>query len=185
MDDLDNGATAAIDPNGVIYFNVKKNATEYKVKTTAGRVVVGQWADLWFAFDYATNSPRIFVNGVLFTTASTEALLWNNTHSHMIIGNYNMGATVGQLRAAMDDFRLYRNSVITSDQVDNLTNNGLTITNIDPTQEVGVAIVNRVRLNSPLANSGVFVSADAAAGDVAAPMLSFTPTSFTTTSFTA
>jgi hypothetical protein len=184
MDDLDNGATAAIDSNGIIYFNVKKNAIEYKVKTLSGALVVGQWADLWFAFDNPTNKPRIFVNNVLYTTPSTEVLLWNNTHSHTIIGNYNMGATVGQLRAAMDDFRLYRNGVVTSDQVDNLSNNGLTVTNIDVTQERGVAIVNRTRLNKQLENTGVFVGADAEAGDVAAAKVSFTSDCFTSTCFT-
>lgn len=184
LDDLDNGATAAIGADGTVFFNVKKNGTEYKIKTTPGKVIVGQWADIWFAFDNPTNTPKIFVNDVLYTNPSTEALLWNNTHSHTIIGNYNMGATVGQLRAAMDDFRVYRNGVVTSDQVNNLSNNGLTVTGIDVTQERGVAIVNRTRLNKQLENTGVFVSADAEAGDVSAPKVSFTGDSFTSTSFT-
>jgi hypothetical protein len=184
MDDLDNGATAAIGTDGAVYFNVKKNAIEYKIKSAAGVIKANEWVDLWFAFNNATNSPKIFVNNVLYTTPSTEVLLWNNTHSHLIIGNYNMGATVGQLRAAMDDFRMYRNSVVTSDQVDNVLNNGLTVTDVDVTQERGVAIVNRTRLNKQLENTGVFVGADAEAADVPATKVSFTTDSFTSTSFT-
>ena len=78
--------------DGTIYFNVKKAGIEYKRKTSAGALKVNTWADLWFNFDTATNTPTIYVNNVAFTTASTETLLWNNKHSHFIIANYDLGA---------------------------------------------------------------------------------------------
>lgn len=184
LDDLDNGATAAIGPEGELYFNVKKNGTEYKIKSPAGVIRADNWYELWFSFDYAANAPRMFVNTVFYNQPSTEVLLWNNTHSHFIIANYNVGGATGQFRGAMDDFRLYRNGVTTSDQVQNMSNNGLTVTNIQPSQERGVAIVNRTRLNKEQQNTGMFVAADAESGDVPAAKVSFTGDSFTTTSFT-
>ena len=153
LDDLDNGATAAIGDDGTVYFNVKKAGIEYKVKTTTGKAIVGQWADCWFVFDSAANSPAIYINNVKYTDASTEALLWNNTHSHTILANYNMGATVGQFRGRMDDFRLYRGALVEDEQVDNFAGNGLTITgglSSPPNPDEGVFIVNRVKIDKQL-----------------------------------
>lgn len=184
MDDLDNGATAAVGDDGTVYFNVKKAGVEYKRKTSAGALKVNTWADLWFNFDSATNTPTIYVNNVAFTTASTEALLWNNKHSHFIIANYDLGAATGQYRGLLDDMRLYRNKLVTTQQVNNMETNGLTITavNVDATQ--GVAIVNRCKVDSKLENN-VFVAADVEPDDVAPTGLaSFTGASFTDLSFT-
>jgi concanavalin A-like lectin/glucanase superfamily protein len=184
LDDLDNGATAAVGEDGTIYFNVKKAGVEYKRKTTPGAMKVTEWADCWFNFNYATNTPTIYVNNVPYTNASTEALLWNNKHSHFIIANYDLGAVTGQFRGLLDDMRLYRNQVTTAEEVNNLSTNGLTITgvNIDATQ--GVAIVNRCKIGTKLDNL-VFVPADVEPGDVAPTgPASFTGISFTSTSFT-
>ena len=184
MDDLDNGATAAVGDDGTVYFNVKKAGIEYKRKTSAGALKVNTWADVWFNFDSATNTPTIYVNNTAYTTASTEALLWNNKHSHFIIANYDLGGATGQYRGLLDDMRLYRNKLVTTQQVNNMETNGLTITpvNVDATQ--GVAIVNRCKIDSKLENN-VFVAADVEPGDVAPTGLaSFTGASFTTLSFT-
>ena len=56
MDDLDNGATAAIGADGTVYLNVKKAGLEYKVKTAPGAVAVNTWADIWFTFSPSTNT---------------------------------------------------------------------------------------------------------------------------------
>ncbi len=187
LDDLDNGATAAMGSSGTVFFNVKKAGIEYKVKTAAGVVRPNEWADCWFVWNTATNTPTIYINNVKYTTASTEALLWNNTHSHTIIGNYNVGATIGQFRGRMDDFRLYRSGVVEDAQVDNFAGNGLTITgglDSPPSAEQGVFIVNRVKIDKKLENSNVFVPGDVETGDVPAATSSFTTTSFTATSFT-
>ena len=184
MDDLDHGATAAIGSDGTVYFNVKKAGLEYKVKTAPGAVAVNTWADIWFTFSPSTNSPAIYVNNRKYTTPSTENLIWNNKHSHTIIGNYNVGATTGQFRGRMDEWRLYRNMLATAQQVDNFDANGLTITpvNVDSTQ--GVAIVNRCKIDSKLEPSP-FKPSDIAP-EIIPPVgiVSFTPTSFTVTSFT-
>ena len=129
------------------------------------------WADCWFVWDTTTNTPAIYINNVKYTTASTEALLWNNTHSHTILGNYNMGATIGQFRGRMDDFRLYRGALVEDQQVDNMAGNGLTITgglNSPPNPEEGVFIVNRVKIDKQLENSNVYVIGDCEGGDVPA-----------------
>ena len=184
MDDLDNGATAAIGSDGTVYFSVKKAGLEYKRKTAAGAVAVNTWADLWFTFDYANNTPSIYVNNVKYTNTSTEPLLWNNTHSHTIIGNYNLGATTGQFRGRMDEFRLYRNMLVNDQQVDNLDANGLSITPITVDNTQGVAIVNRCKIDSQLIPSP-FVADDIEPTIIpGVPIVSFTPTSFTVTSFT-
>ena len=184
MDDLDHGATAALGSDGTVYLNVKKAGLEYKVKTAPGAVAVNTWADIWFTFSPSTNSPAIYVNNRQYTTPSTENLIWNNKHSHTIIGNYNVGATVGQFRGRMDEWRLYRNMLATAQQVDNFDANGLTITpvNVDSTQ--GVAIVNRCKIDSKLEPSP-FKASDIAP-EIIPPVgiVSFTPTSFTVTSFT-
>ena len=184
MDDLDNGATAALGSDGTVYLNVKKAGLEYKVKTAPGAVAVNTWADIWFTFSPSTNSPAIYVNNLKYTTPSSENLIWNNKHSHTIIGNYNVGATVGQFRGRMDEWRLYRNMLATAQQVDNFDANGLTITpvNVDSTQ--GVAIVNRCKIDSKLEPSP-FKASDIAP-EIIPPVgiVSFTGTSFTTTSFT-
>ena len=184
MDDLDHGATGAIGADGTVYLNVKKAGLEYKVKTAPGAVKVNTWADIWFTFSPSTNSPAIYVNNVKYTTPSSENLIWNNKHSHTIIGNYNVGATTGQFRGRMDEWRLYRNMLATAQQVDNFDANGLTITpvNVDSTQ--GVAIVNRCKIDSKLEPSP-FVVTDIAP-EIIPPVgiVSFTPTSFTVTSFT-
>ena len=184
LDDFDNGATAALGEDGTVYFNVKKAGLEYKRKTAPGAVRVNTWADIWFTFNYSTNTPTIYVNNVQYTTPSTEVLLWNNAHSHTIIGNYNVGATVGQFRGRMDEWRLYRNMLATTQQIDNFDANGLTITpvNVDATQ--GVAIVNRCKIDSKLEPSP-FKPSDIAP-EIIPPVgiVSFTGTSFTTTSFT-
>jgi hypothetical protein len=187
LDDLDNGATAAVGEDGTVYFNVKKAGVEYKVKSAAAALVVNSWADCWFTWNTATNTPAIYINNVKYTTASTEALLWNNTHSHSILANYNMGATIGQFRGRMDDFRLYRSALVDDTQVDTFAGNGLTITgglNSPPTAEEGVFIVNRVKIDKQLENTGIFVPADVESGDVPAAIASFTSTSFSSTSFT-
>ena len=187
LDDLDNGATAAIGSSGSVFFNVKKAGIEYKVKTAAGVVKPNEWADCWFVWDTATNTPTIYINNVKYATASTEALAWNNTHSHTIIANYNMGATIGQYRGRMDDFRLYRSALVEDAQVDTFAGNGLTITeglNSPPNPDEGVFIVNRVKIDKQLQNTGVYVPGDVASGDVPSATASFTTTSFTTTSFT-
>ena len=184
MDDLDHGATAAIGEDGTVYLNVKKAGLEYKVKTAPGAVAVNTWADIWFTFSPSTNSPAIYVNNRKYTTPSTENLIWNNKHSHTIIANYNVGATVGQFRGRMDEWRLYRNMLATAQQVDNFDANGLTITpvNVDSTQ--GVAIVNRCKIDSKLEPSP-FKPSDIAP-EIIPPVgiVSFTATSFTPTSFT-
>ena len=184
MDDLDNGATAAVGADGTVFFNVKKDGLEYKVKTAPGAVIVNTWADIWFTFSPSTNSPVIYVNNRQYTTPSTENLIWNNKHSHTIIGNYNVGATVGQFRGRMDEWRLYRNMLATTQQIDNFDANGLTITpvNVDSTQ--GVAIVNRCKIDSKLEPSP-FKASDIAP-EIIPPVgiVSFTATSFTPTSFT-
>ena len=61
-------------------------------------------------------------------------------------------------RGLLDDMRLYRNKLVTTQQVNNMETNGLTITavNVDSTQ--GVAIVNRCKIDSKLENN-VFVAA--------------------------
>ena len=131
LDDLDNGATAAVGEDGTIYFNVKKAGVEYKRKTTPGAMKVNTWADCWFNFNYATNTPTIYVNNTPYTVASTEPLLWNNKHSHFIIANYDLGAVTGQYRGLLDDMRLYRNQVTSTEQVNNMDANGLTITAVN------------------------------------------------------
>lgn len=151
MDDLDNGATAALGSDGTVYFSVKKAGVEYRRQTASGSVNTNAWCDLWFTFNYSTNTPAIYVNNVKYTTTSTEGLLWNNTHSHMIIGNYNLGPSIGQYRGKMDEFRLYRNTIVSDAQVDNLNTNGLTITDINVDETQGVAIVNRCKIDTPLA----------------------------------
>ena len=142
---------AALGSDGTVYFSVKKAGVEYRRKTASGSVNTNAWCDLWFTFNYSTNTPAIYVNNVKYTTASTEGLLWNNTHSHMIIGNYNLGPSIGQYRGRMDEFRLYRNTIVSDAQVDNLNTNGLTITDINVDETQGVAIVNRCKIDTPLA----------------------------------
>jgi hypothetical protein len=184
LDDLDNGATAAIGSDGTIYFNVKKAGLEYKRKTAAAAVAVNTWADLWFTFNNTTNTPSIYVNNVKYTTPSTEVLLWNNMHSHFILANYNLGAVTGQFRGRMDEFRLYRNMLTSDEQVDNFDANGLTITPVHVDSTQAVAIVNRCKIDSQLVPSP-FVATDIDPGIIPPTgIISFTSTSFTPTSFT-
>ena len=98
-----------------------------------------------------------------------------------------MGATIGQFRGRMDDFRLYRGALVEDAQVDNMAGNGLTITgglSSPPNPDEGVFIVNRVKIDKQLQNTGVFVPGDVESGDVPAATASFTTTSFSSTSFT-
>lgn len=184
LDDLDNGATAAVGEDGTIYFNVKKAGVEYKVKTIPGAMKVTEWADCWFNFNYATNTPTIYVNNVPYNVASTEPLLWNNKHSHFIVANYDLGAAIGQFRGLLDMMRLYRNQVTTGEQVNNFNTNGLTITAVNVNDTQGVAVVNRCKVDSKLENA-VFVPTDIEP-DIITPTApaSFTGISFTDTSFT-
>ena len=184
MDDLDNAATASIGPDGTVYFSVKKAGIEYKVKSTPAALVINQWADMWFTFDSTANQARMYINNFLHNTASSEVPAWNNTHSHFILANNNLGASAAQFRGRMDDFRLYRSAVVNSTDVDNLNNNGLTVTGIESTPEQGVFIVNRVKIDKKLDNTSVYVPGDVASGDVPAATASFTTTSFSSTSFT-
>ena len=108
QDDLDHGATAAIGSDGTVYFEVKKPGIMRRIKSGNGAVIVGQWADCWFVWDNNTNTATMYINNVLHNEASSEVLSFNNTHSHFILGNRNLGASVGQFRGRMDDFRLYR-----------------------------------------------------------------------------
>ena len=95
-----------------------------------------------------------------------------------------MGATVGQFRGRMDDFRLYRSAVVTSTDVDNLNNNGLTVTGIENTPEQGVFIVNRVKIDKKLDNTSVLFQEMLQAEMCQLPQHLYTTNSFTSTSFT-
>jgi Concanavalin A-like lectin/glucanases superfamily len=189
MDDLDNGAQARLGPDGTLYFTVKKAGVEYKVKTPTGVITASTSYVVWFVWDTNTNTPKIYVDNTGYTTASTTVFAWNNTHSHFILGNYNLGMTqalAGAFRGTLDEFRLYR-MVVSSTQVNNFDTNGFTITDAgtpDPTHPV--FIVNRVKIDSRAFTQEVYVEGDVILDDVLTDpaATSFTSASFTSTSFT-
>jgi hypothetical protein len=194
MDDLDNGAqaylrTGSADPNeGVIVFCVRKNGIEYEI-TNNVLLPAFNWYDVWFTFNYATNTPLIWVNSVSYNTPQADAMAWNNTHSDWIIGNWNFDNAKGNFVGVIDDFRFYRNKIVTSTEIGRMYANKLTITDIQITEFAGVFIIGKSRFGpgtgtGPAGND--YVDADYVDADyiVTGPVIdSFEDGSFDTGAF--
>jgi hypothetical protein len=159
QDDLNNGAHAILGPDGAVYFTVKKDNVRYKVRTDPGVISANAWHHLWFTFDKSTNSATIYANNIRYSTPSTVTEYWNNTHSHFIIGNSNTGSAGNPYRGRIDDFRLYRNGVVSQSSVQNMWDNQHTIEAIPVGDQYAVAIAGFVKLDEPL-NNNTFVTAN-------------------------
>jgi hypothetical protein len=164
MDDLHNGASVILGPDGTVYFNVKKDNIQYKVRSLPGAIATNAWYQLWFTYNKNTNDSSIYINNVRYNLSSTVNNTWNS-HSHWFIGNYNNGSAVAPFRGRIDDFRLYRNGVINTTAVTNMYQNNFTIETIPVGTDYSVGIVGFSRVASP-PNNDVFVMTDVVANDV-------------------
>jgi len=145
MDDLDNGAQAYLRPEGVVVFVVRKNGVEYQIRNSGAALQPQTWYDMWFTFNYATNTPLIWINNVSYNTAQGDGIYWNNSYNDWIIGNWNFGNSPGNFAGIVDDFRLYRNKVVTSTEVGRMWVNKLTTADITITDFSGVFIIGKSR----------------------------------------
>jgi hypothetical protein len=145
MDDLDNGAQAYLRPEGAVVFVVRKNGVEYQIRNLVAPLVAQNWYDIWFTFNYATNTPNMYINNLSNNTSHADIIAWNNKHSDWIIGNWDFGDARGNFAGIVDDFRFFRNKIVTSTEVSRMWANKLTIADITITDFIGVFIIGKSR----------------------------------------
>ncbi|UCF46183.1 MAG: hypothetical protein JSU89_03090, partial [Myxococcales bacterium] len=83
----------------------------------------GNWHMMTGVVDHVNKEVRGYHNGVLYDTVSFTSLSFNPT-ANWILGNYNNGGTGNDYDGYLDEFTIYENYVLTSNDIDDLYNLG-------------------------------------------------------------
>lgn len=162
MDDTSNRVRISWQNDGQLKFLVKRAGTDYKTRTNTASTTLN--TDYIFVFTYAVsgNVSKIYINGV-DTTTTTSSEGWNGSTTTAFIGISGNDTNGWFNPNFIQDFRIYRERVLTQQQVTNLQTNKVSITQF------------------PFGQGAI-------SDHCICPLLeteSFTDTSFTTTSYTA
>lgn len=162
MDDTSNRVRICTDENAQIKLIIKRAGTDYKVRTNNNALLPNTDYIIVLTYAVSGNVTKIYINGVdTATTASVEGYNGSTTTAFIAIAGNDVNGRLNN--NFLQEFRIYREKVLTQQQVTNLQTNKVSITNFAFGQ-------------------------GAIADHCICPQLeteSFTDTSFTTTSYTA
>lgn len=163
-DDADNAYALFVTPTNKAVFAVKFATTEYKVETPA-TLQEDTWYFIAATFDTASPTAKIYLNGTVSTTPFTGSVTYPfvNTNLHLFTNNYDYHiGDYGAFNGWVRDIRMWKEKVLTQQEITNFNINHNTISNIP--------------LGSVMIAGFVFVGGDMG-------LSSYTNTSFTDTSF--
>lgn len=128
-----------IEPTGTLYFHVRVNNNFFTVAVSSAFTSLNKWYRVGFTFDWYTNMPRIYINGVLASndtrTTYVGGLVLPSNLNMYISGNEI--ANTSRMSALMADFRYWKNKVLSADELTNLLQNGYSISDIQYVARVG------------------------------------------------
>lgn len=175
--------------NGNLYFHVRKANVFYTASKTFAFPAVNRWYKVACTFTSSTNTPRIYIDGVLSTDSVgtyTGNLQLPNVSTSLYLGSNDISGQ-SYLSGFISDFRYWREKILTQGEIDNWQQNGMTISFTLFPARAGVGNFSSVSEPAPPAPPG---SPPAPPTLPPAPppptpstLRSFTTTSFTTTSF--
>jgi hypothetical protein len=163
-DDTTNGYVLFITSSNKAVFSVKFNNTEYKVETPA-TLQEDTWYFIAGTFNSASPAAKIYLNGTLSTTAFSSSVTYPYVNTNLqLFGNGNDGhlGDKGDFSGWARDVRIWREKVLTQQEITNFNTNRNSISNI--------------ALGSVMIAGFTWVGGDML-------LSSFTTTSFSTTSF--
>src|SRR5215216_157588 len=118
-----------LEANGNLFFHVRIANVFYTASKTFAFPSVNKWYRLFCTFTRSTNTPRIYVDGALSTDAVTTyvgALTLPSTNTNLYIGSNDI-AGQSYLSGFLSDFRFWREKAVTSQEIGNIQQSGLTI----------------------------------------------------------
>lgn len=204
----DNGYAMAVTPDGHVVFTIWRNGTGLSVTTAAGVIVVNTTTDPITSYDLAVTvsmdgrgiptAAKLYVNNVGYTTITTShlPLMEGDTLKALRVGalfpyNDDIQKPWYKWKGGIQDFRIYREKVLSDTEVSNYYTNKITIRNIAYGQAAlaGVGVWStQVSLLGGFSSRGFspvgFHTQTAPEPPAIPPSVSFTWTSFTTESFT-
>ena len=162
--DDDDNAYVLFVGNNCVAFSVKFNGTEYKV-VSPGTMTTNTWYFVAATFDSATLTAKIYVNATVSTTSFATTVSYINPiddNLKLFCNSRDDDELFGPFAGYVRDIRMWREKVLTQQQITNFNTNKNTISNI-PFGSIPIA--------------GYWFSPDTM------DLSSFTSTSFTNTSF--
>lgn len=143
-EDANHFFTFDILPDGRLFWLLRDNNVVYPLVTPAG-LITANYAphyEVVATFDHATNTPKLYVNNVLYTTTDNGITYVTSPDTHFKLGNNSALVTppAGEEYPEIADSKLYcgtlqfvkfwRDKVLTAQQVGYHYTNKLTIANI-------------------------------------------------------
>ena len=171
-----------LEPNGNLYFHVRIANTFHTASKTFAFAALNRWYKIFCTFNRSTNTPRIYIDGVLSTESKSTyvgGLVLPDASNHLYIGSNDIPGQ-SYLSGSISDFRFWREKVVSQSEIDNIQANGYSISFTLFPARVGVGNFASVDPASPGGEPQLPPPPPPPAPNT---LRSFTNASFTTTSF--
>ena len=129
-----NAVMLRVSESGTLKLILKRNGTEYKYNTDPGIIELDTVYDIWVTYAVSGNAIHIYVNNVdVPITTTTDTAVWQEStvNRGMFLGTRGWGsAGTGMVYGDYYDFRIYREKIISTSEVNHMWTNKWTIADI-------------------------------------------------------